>query len=100
MTTRNYDSQVITQRLQDKVNAAYVNNIKALMLQGTVTQIQQPMLSVPTQSFVNEVISGSQAMYAKSEGVTVRDVACVCPVIPLPSATQPNVVDLNIGGSQ
>ena len=101
MSTRNYDSQVITQRLQDKVNAAYVNNIKTLMLQGTVTQIQQPMLSVPTQGFVNEVTSGSQTMYAKSEGVTVRDTPCdpTCVTIPLPSSAQPNVVDLNIGGT-
>lgn len=95
MSTRNFDSQVITQRLQDKVNAAYVNTINTLMLQGTVKQIQQPMLSVPTQNFVNEVTSGSQTMYAKSEGVTVRDVACGCPAL----NASPNVVDLNIGGS-
>jgi hypothetical protein len=35
-------------------------------------------------------------VYAKSEGVTVRDTSCVCTPVP-PAA---GVVDLNIGGSQ
>jgi hypothetical protein len=91
MSTRNFDSQVITQRLQDKVNASFV-----AVAQATKSQIQTPPLSVPSQGFVNQVVSGSMTVYAKSEGVTVRDTSCVCPVVSPPAG----VVDLNIGGSQ
>lgn len=90
MSARNYDSQLITQRLQDKTNAVFVSRVQAVN-----QSIQRPMLSTPTQSFVNEVLSGSMTVYAKSEGVQLRDIGGGCPCTPAPQ----NVVDLNIGGS-
>lgn len=91
MSARNYDSQLITQRLQDKVNAAFVGRVQSQNL-----SIQRPMLSTPTQSFVNEVVSGSMTVYAKSEGVQLRDIGANCPCLPAPQG----VVDLNIGTGQ
>jgi hypothetical protein len=90
MSTRNYDSQLITKRLQDKVNAQFVSQVSAAK-----QSIQRPLLSTPTQSFVNEVMSGSMTMYAKSQGVMLRDVGACCNVAPAPTG----IVDLGIGGS-
>ena len=89
MGTRNFDSQLITQRLQDKVNASFVS-----VAQQTQTQIQQPMQSVPTNVFVNQVVSGGMTTYAKSEGVMLRDTGCNC----TPAPTTNGLVELNIGG--
>lgn len=90
MSTRNYDSQLITKRLQDKVNAQFVSQVSAAK-----QSIQRPLLSTPTQSFVNEVVSGGMTTYAKSEGIMLRDVGACCVVSPASSGT----VDVGVGGS-
>ena len=87
MPTTNYDSQVITQRIQAKVNANFYANAMAAH-----TSIQRPQTSLPTQDFVNEVVSGSITAYVKQEGVFGRDLGCNCVSTPTPA----NVVELNI----
>lgn len=87
MPTTNYDSQVITQRIQAKVNANFFATAKAANV-----SIQRPATSLPTQDFVNEVVSGSITTYTKLEGVFGRDLGCNCASTPTPK----NVVELNV----
>lgn len=87
MSATNYSSQVITQRIQAKVNANFYANAMAAH-----TSIQRPATSLPTQGFVNEVVSGSTTAYTKREGVFGRDLGCNCES----SATPATVVELNV----
>lgn len=87
MPTTNYDSQVITKRIQAKVNANFYADAMAAK-----TSVQRPQTSLPTQGFVNEVVSGSITAFTKLEGVFGRDLGCNC----VSSVTPANVVELNI----